>query len=100
MIALEGGKALLATSTSAGRRGLTARTSADGGATWRTLATLEAGPSGYSALAELEGGYAGCLFEAKRPRPLTGSWGAPPAARPTDDGLSFVRVNVSGITRK
>ena len=95
---------LLASNVLAGRRGLTARVSRDGGQSWAVHATLEAGTAGYSALADLGGGWAGCMYERRRPkapRPAGGLGGRPdntPAPRARleeEDVLLFVRFNVS-----
>ena len=97
---------LVATSAGMGRRGLTARTSHDGGARWSTLAVLEEGDAAYSALADLGGGWVGCLYETKRPRGATtnGAAGAGGAAAARngaglkammDDVIAYVRFDAA-----
>ena len=95
---------LLATSVSLGRRGLTARTSRDGGLSWAVHATLERGQSGYSALADLGGGWAGCLYEWTREKAPTAGGGTPSKPTPrrkNEEGvLAFVRFNVTAASRE
>ena len=100
------GVPLLATSTDAGRKVLTARSSIDGGESWQTHSIVERGPAAYSALVDLGRGVVGCLYETKRPKDApTGrvagdgasSRKAHSGRKEDDDVLRFVRLNVSHL---
>ena len=93
---------LLATSVGPGRRGLTVRSSSNGGASWTTLTVLETGPAGYSALVDLGGGWAGCLYETREvPAAAVGSSRGASVGRARaaqgDDVITFALVNVSAV---
>ena len=100
------GVPLLATSTDAGRKVLTARSSIDGGESWQTHSIVERGPAAYSALVDLGRGVVGCLYETKRPKDApTGRVAGDGASsrkahngrKEDDDVLRFVRLNVSHL---
>ena len=87
---------LVATSVELGRRRLTARTSMDGGASWRVLSVVEPGTAGYSALADLGGGWAGCLYEIRKDEEVVSRSGV--KRKVQVDLIVFDRINVSAAT--